>query len=54
MENKFGLTDLSDHELKEFNGGMFMSVISLFLATGKKVLDLVVGVDEGYYRGTKI
>jgi len=29
-ENKFGLTDLSDHEQKEFNGGMFMSVISLF------------------------
>jgi len=54
MENKFGLTDLSDHELREFNGGMFMSVISLFLTTGKKVLELVEGVTEGYSRGVKM
>ena len=53
MGNKFGLTDLSDLELKEFNGGMFMSVIALFLATGEKVRDLVEGVIEGYNRGVK-
>ena len=48
MENNFCLTELSDHELKECNGGMFMSVIALFLATGEKVRDLVEGVIEGY------
>ena len=52
MENKFGLTDLSDHELKELNGGFLMSVIAFFLASGKKVLDFVEGVKEGYERAT--
>jgi hypothetical protein len=52
MENKYGLTDLSDLELKECNGGLFMSVIALFLATGKKALDLVEGIKEGYERAT--
>ena len=53
MENKFGLTDLSDHELKELNGGFLMSVIAFFLATGEKALDLVEGLVEGYNRGVK-
>jgi hypothetical protein len=52
MENKFGLTDLTENELKECNGGMFMSVIALFLATEKKVLDFLEGVKEGYERAT--
>jgi hypothetical protein len=52
MENKFGLTDLTENELKECNGGMFMSVIALFLTTEKKVLDFVQGVKEGYERAT--
>jgi len=54
MENKFGLTDLTENELRECNGGMFMSVIAFFLATEKKVLDFVDGVIEGYNRGTKV
>jgi hypothetical protein len=52
MVNKFGLIDLTENELKECNGGLFMSVISLFLATGKKVLDFVQGIKEGYERAT--
>ena len=54
MGNKFGLTDLNENELKECNGGMFMSVIAFFLATEKKVLDFIEGVTEGYNRGTKV
>jgi hypothetical protein len=54
MGNKFGLTDLNENELKECNGGMFMSVIAFFLATEKKVVDLLQGVTEGYNRGTKV
>ena len=38
MENNFGLIELSDHELKECNGGIFMSVISFFMTSGKKDL----------------
>jgi len=52
MENKFGLTDLSDHELKEFNGGV-MLIISLFLGSVRKALDLYEGLVEGYNRGVK-
>jgi hypothetical protein len=52
MENKFGLIDLSDHELKECNGGM----ISFFLASYcvKRILDFAEGVKEGYVRATRI
>jgi hypothetical protein len=54
MENKFGLIDLSDHELKECNGGM--SIISFFLASNcvKRILDFAEGVKEGYERATQI
>jgi hypothetical protein len=52
MENKFGLTDLTENELKEWNGGFLMSVIALFLATEKKVVDLLQGIKEGYERAT--
>jgi hypothetical protein len=51
MENKFGLIDLSESELRECNGGL-MLVISLFLASGKKVLDFMEGIKEGYERAT--
>jgi hypothetical protein len=52
MGNKFGLIDLSEKELKECNGGLFMSVIALFLASGEKVFDLMAGLKEGYERAT--
>ena len=52
MENKFGLTELTQNELMECNGGFLMSVIALFLATGKKALDLLEGIKEGYERAT--
>jgi hypothetical protein len=52
MENKFGLTDLSDLELKECNGGV--SIIAYFLASNcvKRLIDFVEGVKEGYNRAT--
>lgn len=50
MGNKFGIIELSENELKECNGGFFMSVISLFMTSGKKVIDFVEGVKEGYDR----
>jgi hypothetical protein len=54
MKNKFGLTDLSDLELKEFNGGVAM--IDFFLASNcyKRLYDFVQGVKEGYARATQI
>jgi bacteriocin-like protein len=52
MENKFGVTNLNEKELKEINGGLFMSVIAFLLATPQKVIDLVEGLREGYRRGT--
>ena len=54
MENKFGLIDLNDHELKECNGGV--SIISFFLASNcyKRLYDFAQGVKEGYERATQI
>jgi hypothetical protein len=54
MENKFGLIDLSDLELKECNGGV--SIISFFLASNcvKRLIDFAEGVKEGYVRATQI
>jgi bacteriocin-like protein len=52
MKNKLGVTNLTKKELKEINGGLFMSVIALFLVTGKKAIDLAEGLVEGYRRGT--
>ena len=52
MGNKFGITNLNEKELKEINGGLFMSVIAFLLATPQKVVDLVEGLKEGYRRGT--
>jgi hypothetical protein len=54
MGNKFGLIDLNENELKEFNGGMFQSIISLFLTSGGKVLELIEGIKDGYERAIKI
>jgi bacteriocin-like protein len=52
MENKFRVTNLNEKELKEINGGLFMSVIAFLLATPKKVIDLVEGLRDGYQKGT--
>jgi bacteriocin-like protein len=52
MGNKFGITNLNEKELKEINGGLFMSVIAFLLASPQKVVDLVEGLKEGYRRGT--
>jgi hypothetical protein len=56
MENNFGLTCLSDHELKEFNGGMALSIIASFLASScvNRIRDFIEGVKEGYARATQI
>jgi hypothetical protein len=52
MENKFGLIDLTESELKECNGGT--SIISFLLANNcvKRLIDFVEGVKEGYARAT--
>ena len=52
MENKFGVIDLNEKELKECNGGWALSIIALFLASVEKVKDFVDGIKEGYNRGT--
>ena len=52
MEDKFGLTELSENELKECNGGFVMLIISAFMPSVKKILDFVEGVKEGYNRAT--
>lgn len=52
MENKFGVTNLTEKELKEFNGGLFMSVIAFLLATPKKAVELFEGLREGYQKAT--
>jgi hypothetical protein len=51
MENKFGLIELTENELKECNGG---SIIAYFLASNcvKRLIDFVEGVKEGYERAT--
>jgi hypothetical protein len=51
MENKFGLTDLTESELKECNGG---SIIAYFLASNcvKRLIEFAEGVKEGYERAT--
>jgi bacteriocin-like protein len=54
MGNKFGLIDLNEKELKEINGGLFKSIISLFLASTTKAIELVQGIIDGYESATKI
>ena len=54
MGNKFGLIDLDENELRELNGGMFKSIISLFLTSGEKVLELIQGLKDGYVGATKM
>jgi hypothetical protein len=52
MGNKFGLTDLTQNELIECNGGWVQLVIGLFLPSIKRITDFVDGYKEGYNRGT--
>jgi hypothetical protein len=52
MENKFGLTELTQNELMECNGGLFQSIIAYFFPSVKRIIDFVDGCKEGYDRGT--
>ena len=56
MENKVGLTELQDHELKECNGGMVLSIIAAFLANNciARIQDIYKGLRDGYELGTRI
>ena len=53
MGNKFGLIDLNEKELKEINGGFLMSIISLFMTSVEKAVDLIKGLNDGYQSATK-
>ena len=53
MGNKFGLIDLNEKELKEINGGLFMSIITLFMTSAEKALDLIKGLKDGYESATR-
>jgi hypothetical protein len=48
MENKFGLTELTENELKECNGGFVKLIIACFMPSVKRILDFIEGVKEGY------
>ena len=51
MEKKLGLTELSEKELIECNGGFFAQlIITAFIPTFEKVKDFVEGLKEGYQR----
>jgi hypothetical protein len=52
MENKFGLTELSDLELKEYDGGKAMIDFLLASYGLKRLIDFVEGLKEGYNRAT--
>jgi bacteriocin-like protein len=53
MGNKFGLIDLNEKELKEINGGLRMLIISLFMTSVEKALDLIQGLKDGYESATR-
>ncbi len=45
MENKFGLTDLSENELKECNGGRNVIISLVFsFRLSKRLIDFVEGL----------
>jgi hypothetical protein len=54
MKNKYGLTDLSELELMECNGGK--SMIDFLLASNCviRLMDFVEGLKAGYARATQI
>ena len=54
MENKYDLTDLSDRELMECNGGKSMIDFLLASYCVIRLMDLAEGIKEGYRRATQI
>lgn len=54
MKNKYDLTDLSERELMEIDGGK--SMIDFLLASNCviRLMDFVEGLREGYARATQI
>jgi hypothetical protein len=52
METNLGLTELTENELKECNGGLFQSVLAFLLPSVKRITDFVEGYIEGYNRAT--
>ena len=52
MENNFGLVDLSEHELKECNGGFALLIIAFFFPSVKRLMDFKEGLSEGYTKAT--
>ena len=54
MEKNYGLIDLCENELKEFNGGMRMLVISFFLPNFDRYQNFMNGLREGYAHTTPV
>ncbi|MEN6352850.1 MAG: hypothetical protein ABFD02_05285 [Bacteroidales bacterium] len=51
METKFGLVDLTENELKEKNGGLFLSIIMAFVS--RDPFAIYKGIRDGYNGSTQ-